>query len=75
MPKVPTVGPTEVEDDTAREPDLEKTVMISEILSPPSEAELPKVPKALATTTKKRRLASVLDAVMETTKTLTPCSY
>jgi hypothetical protein len=71
VPKVPTVGPTEAKDDAAREPELEKTVMILEILSPPSEAELPKVPKAPAATPKRRRMASVLDAVMETTKALT----
>jgi chemotaxis protein histidine kinase CheA len=41
------------------------------ILSPPAEAELSKVPKAPATTPKRRRMASVLDTVMETTKALT----
>jgi hypothetical protein len=46
--------------------------MMPEILSPTSEAELPKVPKAPAATPKRRRMASVLDAVMETTKALTP---
>jgi hypothetical protein len=39
---------------------------------PPVEAELPKVTKAPTTTPKRRRMASVLDAVMETTKALTP---
>jgi hypothetical protein len=33
---------------------------------------LPKVTKAPATTLKRRRMASVLDVVMETTKALTP---
>jgi hypothetical protein len=66
VPKVPTVGPVEAKDDAAREPELEKTVMT------PSEAELPKVPKAPVATPKRRRMASVLDAIMETTKTLTP---
>jgi hypothetical protein len=70
--KVPTVRPAEAKDDVARELELEKTMMMPEILSPPSEAELPKVPKAPATTPKRRRMASVLDAVMETTKSLTP---
>ena len=46
--------------------------MMPEILSPPVEAELPKVTKAPATTPKRRRMASVLDAVMETTRALTP---
>jgi hypothetical protein len=41
-------------------------------MSPPAEAELPKVQKAPTTTPARRRMASVLDAVMETTKALTP---
>jgi hypothetical protein len=72
VPKVPTVGPAEAKDDVAREPKLEKIVMMPEILSPPSEAELLKVPKAPTATPKRRRMASVLDTVMETTKALTP---
>jgi hypothetical protein len=50
----------------------EKTVKIPEILSPPVEAKLPKVQKAPAATPKRRRMASVLDAVLETTKALSP---
>jgi hypothetical protein len=45
--------------------------VLPEILSPPVEAELSKVAKAPATTPKRRRMASVLDAVMET-RALTP---
>ena len=45
--------------------------MLPKILSPAVEAELPKVTKAPATTPK-RRMASVLDTVIETTKALTP---
>jgi hypothetical protein len=71
-PKVPTVGPTEAKDDSAEEPQVEKTVMMLKILSPPAEAELPNMTKAPATTPKRRRIASVLDAVKETTKALTP---
>jgi hypothetical protein len=74
VPKVPTVGPAEAKDDAARELELEKTVMMPEIMSPPSEAGLLKIPKAPAATPKRRRMASVLDAVMET-KSLDPCSY
>jgi hypothetical protein len=70
--KVPIVGSAETKDGAAKEPELEKTVMLSEILSPPIDAELLKVTKAPATTPKRRRMASVLDAVMETTKALTP---
>jgi hypothetical protein len=69
--KVPTVGPTEAKDDTTREPKSEETMMMPKILSPLAEAELPKMTRAPATTPK-RRMASVLDAVMETTKALTP---
>jgi hypothetical protein len=69
-PKMPIVG--SAEDDATKEPELEKTIVLPEILSPPVEAELPKVTKASATTPKRRRMASVLDTVMETTKALTP---
>jgi hypothetical protein len=72
VPKVTTVGPTEAKDESAEEPQVERTMKMPEILSPPAEAELPKVQKALAATPKRRRMASVLDAVMETTKALTP---
>jgi hypothetical protein len=72
VPKVPIVGSAETKDGAAKVPELEKTVMLPEILSPQVEAELPKVTKAPATTPKRRRMASVLDAVMETTKALTP---
>jgi hypothetical protein len=72
VPKVPTIGPAEAKDDAAKEPKLEKTVNMPEILSPPAEVELPKVQKAPAATPKRMRMASVLDAVMETTKSLTP---
>jgi hypothetical protein len=68
MPKVPTVGLAK--DDAAEESKLEKTVKMPEILSPPAKAELPKVLKAHAATPKRRRMASVLDAVMDTTKAL-----
>jgi hypothetical protein len=71
VPKVPIVGSAEAKDDAAREPELEKTVMLPKILSPPAEAELPKVTNAPATTPK-RRMASVIDDVVETTRALTP---
>jgi hypothetical protein len=70
--KVTTARPTEAKDDSAEEPQVEKTVKMPEILSPPAEAELSKVQKAPAATPKRRRMASVLDAVMEATKALTP---
>jgi hypothetical protein len=51
---------------------LEKIVMMPKIMSPPSEAELSKVLKAPTATPKRRRMASMLDAVIETTRALTP---
>jgi hypothetical protein len=72
VPKVPIVEPVEAEDGVAKKLEFEKTIVLPEILSPPVEAELPKVAKAPATTPKRRRMASVLDVVMETTRSLTP---
>jgi hypothetical protein len=43
-----------------------------EILSPPAEASLLKVQKAPTATPKRRRMANVLDAILETTKALSP---
>jgi hypothetical protein len=71
VPKMPTVEPIEAKDDKAEEPKVEETMKMPEILSPLAEAKLPKVQKA-PTATPKRRMASVLDVVIETTKTLTP---
>jgi hypothetical protein len=72
MLKVSTVGPAEAKNDKAKEPQVEKIEKMPEILSPPTEAKLPKVQKAPAATPKRRRMASVLDAVLETTKALSP---
>jgi hypothetical protein len=70
--KVPIVGPAEAKNNKAKEPQVEKIEKIPEILSPLAEAKLPKVQKAPAATPKRRRMASVLDAVLETTKALSP---
>jgi hypothetical protein len=72
VPKVPTVGPAEARDDKAEEPQMEKVIKTPEIVSPPAEADLSKMQKIPAATPKSRRMASVLDAVIETTKALTP---
>jgi hypothetical protein len=72
LPKVSIVGSAKAKDGVAKEPELEKIVLLPKILSPPVEAELPNVTKAPATTPKRRRMASVLDAIIETTKALTP---
>jgi hypothetical protein len=66
--KVPIVGSAEAKDGATKEPELEKTIVLPEILSPPVEAELSKVTEAPTTTPKRRRMDSVLDAIMETTK-------
>ena len=72
VPKVPIVGSAEAKDDAAREPELKNTVMMPKILSPPAGAELLKVTRAPATTPKRRIMASMLDAIVETTRALTP---
>jgi hypothetical protein len=51
---------------------VEKVITMPKVLSPPTEANLPKMQKAPAATPKRRRMASVLDAVMDTIKALTP---
>jgi hypothetical protein len=72
VPKVPTVGPAEAKDDKAKEPQVEKVIKVPEILSPSTEEDLPKMQKTPAATPNRRRMASVLDAVIETMKALTP---
>jgi ribosomal protein L14E/L6E/L27E len=72
MLKVSILGPAEAKNDKSEEPQVEKIEKMPEILSPPTEAKLPKVQKAPAATPKRRRMASVLDAVLETTKALSP---
>jgi hypothetical protein len=47
-------------------------MQVPKILSPPIEATLPKVQKTSAATPKRRRMANVLDAVLETTRVLSP---
>jgi hypothetical protein len=64
VPKVPTVGPTEAKGGAAEEPIVEKVLKLPEILSPSAGVELPKVQKIVAATPKRRRMASVLDAVI-----------
>jgi hypothetical protein len=72
MPKVLTVGLVETKIGRAEEPKIEEIVKIPKILSPPTEATLPKVQKASTATPKRRRMANVLDVVLETTKALSP---
>jgi hypothetical protein len=76
LPNVPAAEPVktpghgaEAKEKVAKEPELEKIVGLPKILSPPA---LPKVSKAPIINPKRRRMASVLDVVLETTRVLTP---
>jgi hypothetical protein len=64
--------PTEAKEKTAEKLELRKSAEQPKTLSPPQEPELPKVSKIPAITPKRRRMASVLDAVMESSKVQTP---
>jgi hypothetical protein len=69
VPKVLTVEPV---GRKIEEPKIEEIMKVLEILDPSTEIKLPKVQKASAATPKRRRLANVLDVVLETTKALSP---
>jgi hypothetical protein len=77
--KESAVGPVETPKHGAKAkgkaatwPELGETVGLPKILSPPAEPELPKISKAPTITPKMRRMASMLDAIMESTRSLTP---
>jgi hypothetical protein len=72
MPKVPSVElvETKADKDKAEGSKIEEITKMPEILSPSTEATAPKTQKSSATTPKRRRMANVLDVVLETTKTL-----
>jgi hypothetical protein len=72
MPKVLIVKLVETKVDKAEEPKIEEIMKMPEILSPPTEATVPKVQMGSVVTPKRRRMANVLDVVLETTKTLSP---
>jgi hypothetical protein len=69
VPKVLTVEPVERKIE---EPKIEEIMKVPEILNPSTELKLPKVQRASAATPKRRRMANVLDVVLETTKALSP---
>jgi hypothetical protein len=46
VPKVSIYEPAEAKEEVAKKPELEKTILLPEIVSPPAEVELPKVAKA-----------------------------
>jgi hypothetical protein len=62
----------EAKGKVAEEPELGEPTELPKILSPLLEPKLPKVSKAPAITPKRRRMASVLDAVLELTRASTP---
>jgi hypothetical protein len=72
MPKVLTVKLVETKVNKAEDLKIEEIMKMSEILSPPTEATVPKAQMGSAVTPKRRRMANVLDVVLETTKTLSP---
>jgi hypothetical protein len=69
MMKVLIVGLVETKVDKAERLEIEEIIKMPEILSPPTEVTVPKVQKGSAVTPKRRRMANVLDVVLETTKT------
>jgi hypothetical protein len=74
IPKVPLVElvETKVDKDKAEKSKTGEITKMPEILSPSIEATMPKTQKSFATTPKRRRMANVLDVILETTKTLNP---
>jgi hypothetical protein len=72
VPKVSAAESTEVTIQTAEVEEKTAEKLDREEKTGPPEAELPKVAKTPAISPKRRRMASVLDAVMETTRSLTP---
>jgi hypothetical protein len=70
--KVLSVKLVETKVDKAEEPKIEEIMKMPEILSPSTEATVPKVQMGSAITPKRRRMENVLDVVLETTKTLSP---
>jgi hypothetical protein len=72
MPKMHIVKEVEDKVDKAEEPKVEEIIRMLKILSPPTKANLSKMQKAFAATPKSRRKANVLDAMLETTKALSP---
>jgi hypothetical protein len=72
MSKLLSVKLVETKADKAEGPKIEEITKMLEILSPPTEATVSKVQKGSAATPKRRRMANVLDVVLETTKVLSP---
>jgi hypothetical protein len=73
-PKIPIAESIEAKVDKVEKAKVEEIIKVPKILSPPTEAKLPKVQKTSAATPKRRRMANVLDVVLETTKVLSPAT-
>ena len=58
--------------EKTEEPKIDEIIKMAKIMSLPIEADLPKIQKTSAATPKRRRMANVLDVVLETTKVLSP---
>jgi hypothetical protein len=72
MPKLPSVElvETKADKDKAEGTKIEEITKMPAILSPSSEVPVLKAQKGSAATPKRRRIANVLDVVLETAKTL-----
>jgi hypothetical protein len=66
--------PIEASTDSTEESKLEIAADQLKVLSPPATIGLPKPSSVFAVTSRKRRMVSVLDAVLESIKTSAPAS-
>jgi hypothetical protein len=66
--------PIETKEKMTEKPEPRRSIEQPKIMSPSQETKLAKMSKILAVTPKRRRMASVLDVVMESAKVLTPAS-
>jgi hypothetical protein len=74
MPKLLIAESVEAKVGKVEKAKVEEIIKVPKILSPPTEAKLPKVQKTSTTTPKRRRMANMLDVVLETTKALSPAA-
>jgi hypothetical protein len=74
MPKVPLVKLAEpkADKDKTKGRKIIEMPRMPEVLSPSTEATVPKMQKGSTATPKRRRMANVLDVVLETARTLNP---
>jgi hypothetical protein len=71
LPKTHIAEPAKDKAEKAEEPKIDEITKMPKTLSLPIEANLPKIPKTSAATPK-RRMANVLDVVLEMSKVLSP---